>query len=53
MWTKMVQIKLTVPNKLKKNITAKANKIGVKPTQYIVALIVNDLNKDMKEKQNA
>lgn len=40
----MAQIKLTIPSKLQKNIKTKASKIGIKPTQYIVSLIVSDLN---------
>ncbi len=48
----MAQIKLTVPNSFKKNIEAKAKRIGIKPTQYITSLIVNDLNKGVEKNKN-
>ena len=48
----MAQIKLTIPNEFKKNIEKKAKKIGIKPTQYIVSLIVKDINFDINEGKN-
>lgn len=49
---KMAQIKLTVTNKLKRNIEDKAKNIGIKSTQFIMSLIITDLNKDKKENKN-
>lgn len=49
----MGQIKLTVATNFKKNIELRAKKIGVKPTQYIMSLIIQDINNEMKRGQNA
>ena len=48
----MAQIKLTIPNQFKKNIEIKAKKIGIKPTQYIMSLIVKDINININEGKN-
>ena len=48
----MAQIKLTIPTSFKKNIEKKAKKIGVKPTQYIVSLIVKDINEEINKDKN-
>ena len=48
----MAQIKITVQTALKRNIEKKAKKIGIKPTQYIFSLIVNDLNNEVLNKKN-
>ena len=48
----MAQIKLTLSNSFKKNIEKKSKRIGIKPTQYITSLIVNDLNKEVEKNKN-